>query len=171
MPTIELNNANVICSGNQLAEIIGCSPRQIDVLRTEGVFVCVRSRLRGRRYRLAESVQRFIAHEKQRASERSASKNGSSAYNDARTRRMNAAALIEEARARQLAGELIERSQVLLAFAQLVTSTKDQMLALPNRLMHQIAGKNAPEANAIMRAGVRLCLRTLARFDVRKLGQ
>src|SRR4029450_6862198 len=108
MPTIELNDANAICSGNQLAEIIGCSPRQIDVLRVEGVVSCVRSKLRGRRYRLAGSVQRYVAHEKQRAAKQRATRNGSSAYEDARTRRMNAAALIEEAKARQITGELIE---------------------------------------------------------------
>jgi hypothetical protein len=70
---------------------------------------------------------------------------------------------------RQLKGELLERTQVMLVFAQIVAAMKGQVLSLPNRLMYQVAGKTPAEANAIMRAGVRLCLHELARFDVSKL--
>jgi hypothetical protein len=171
MPNVELNDANAICSGNQLAEVIGVSPRQIDVLRVEGVLSCVRSKLRGRRYRLAESVQRCIAHEKQRASEQSASKNGSSGYNRARERRMNAIALIEEMRAGQLTGELIERAQVMLVFATLVNTTKSHLLAMANKAMHELAHRSAPEANVIVKRHVTTALRELAAFDPKSLGK
>jgi phage terminase Nu1 subunit (DNA packaging protein) len=171
MPMIELNDANAICSGNQLAQIIGCSPRQIDVLRVEGALVCARSKLRGRRYRLAESVQRYIAHEKQRAKAQSASNNNVDGYSRARERKMNAAALIEELRARQLTGELIEREQALLVFGLLVSNTKSRLLAVPNKAMHELAHRSAPEANVIVKRHVTTALRELAAFDPKSLGK
>src|SRR5437016_5653436 len=109
MANVELNDADAICSGNQLSQIIGCSPRQIDVLRVEGVLSCVRSKLRGRRYRLAESVQRYCAHQKQIVKAACSSSSNGNGYSAARTRRMAALAAIEESRSKHVIGEFVRR--------------------------------------------------------------
>jgi phage terminase Nu1 subunit (DNA packaging protein) len=155
MPSVELNDPDAICSANQLAAVVGVSPRQVDVLRAEGVLSCVRSRLRGRRYRLSESVQRFIAHEKQRLAEQSAHRNGS-AYDAARTRRMNATALIEEARARQVSGELIDRTSATIAVTNVISAIKNHVLALPNRLSRVLAAQtDASKVHALLKNACR----------------
>jgi hypothetical protein len=58
---IMLPSADVICSGKQLSEVPGVSSRQIERLAVDGVLTKVRCKANGARYRLAESVQRFLA--------------------------------------------------------------------------------------------------------------
>jgi phage terminase Nu1 subunit (DNA packaging protein) len=165
MPSVELNDADAVCSGNQLAAVIGVSPRQIDVLRAEGVLSCVRSKRRGRRYRLSEAVQRYITHEKQRVSEQSAQRNGSSAYGDARTRRMAALAQVEEMRARQLNGDAVNRARVVLVMTSLLSTIKNHVLAIPSRCTRQLVGqRDTNKVRLILDAACRDTLREASKF-------
>jgi phage terminase Nu1 subunit (DNA packaging protein) len=162
---IELASAGVVCTTKQLSEIIGISSRQVERFTEAGVLKAVRSsKLRGRCYRLAESVQRFITHEKQRVAEQSASRNGSSGYNRARERRMNALATLAEYETALRTGELLERSQVMMVIDQGVTATKSRLLGVPNKCMHQLAMRTAPEANQIVKAHIVQALRELSRL-------
>jgi phage terminase Nu1 subunit (DNA packaging protein) len=174
MPNVDLNDVDAIVTPKQLAEIIGCSARQIDVLRTEGVLKSVRSwKFRGQRFRLSDAVQACLRHERERLREQFASRNGSSsAYEAARTRRMAALALVEEAKARQVTGELIERAQVVAVMTHVITHTKSRLLAVPTSCMHQLVGKSSPrETREIVHERIVAALRDLARFDVKKLQQ
>jgi phage terminase Nu1 subunit (DNA packaging protein) len=164
----ELENVDAVCTSQQLAEILSVTTRRIDRLCEDKILKPVRGgKFKGRRYRLTDAVQAYLRYREQWFSENSSSKNGE--YEKARSRRMNALATLAEYETKLRTGELIERSQVLAVIDQGVTTTKDHLLALPNKLMHAVAGKTAAEANAIMRSGIRLCLHELARLDVSKL--
>jgi hypothetical protein len=97
---IELASVDAVCSARQLGDVIGVSSRQIERLTVDGVLKTVRGsgKFRARRYRLSDAVQAYLRHERDCLREK-LSRNGSDDYEGARTRRMNAIALIEEARA------------------------------------------------------------------------
>src|SRR5260370_13182768 len=137
----ELNDVDAICSGNQLAAVIGCSPRQIDVLRVEGVLSCVRSRLRGRRYRLADSVQRYVAHQKQITKAACSSGGNGDGYNAARARRMIAIAQVQEARSKQVAGEFVRRDRVVEVMTRMLAIVKSHVLHIPSKCSRLIVGR------------------------------
>jgi phage terminase Nu1 subunit (DNA packaging protein) len=161
-------DVNALCTSRELAQVLGVSTRQIDQLVVEKVLKPqLRSgKQRNRRFRLADSVQSFVAYARESVREQSASSNGASAYNDARTRRMNAAALIEEMKARELSGELIKRSVVTNVVTTVLSLTKSRLLAVPNQVMHQLVGRTSPlETNQIVRERIIGALRELAQFD------
>lgn len=163
---------DVVCSQSQLAEIVGVHSRTIERLALDGVLKTVRShKLKARHFRLAENVQRFVAHQKQITKAQCSSSSNGDGYNDARARRMRALALLEEMRARERSGELIERAQVMLVFATLVNTTKSHLFAMANKAMHDLAHRSAPEANAIVKRHVTTALRELAAFDPKSLGK
>jgi phage terminase Nu1 subunit (DNA packaging protein) len=162
---IELHAVDVACSARQLAEIVGTSSRSIERLTADGILKTLRSgKQRGRRYKLSDAVQSYLKHERDRLREQSS--NGDSAYEDARARKMNAAALIEEMRARQLSGELIKRSTAVNVMTQVISLTKSRLLGVPSQCMHQLVGRTSPiETNQIVRDRIVAALRELAQFD------
>jgi len=137
---IELANADVICSARQLGDVIGVSSRQIERLTVDGVLKTVRSssKARGRRYRLDAAVQAFVRHERDCLREK-LSRNGNGEYEDARARRMAATAAIEEARAKQITGQLLDRKAATISVVNMVTAIKNHVLALPSRLCRVLA--------------------------------
>jgi phage terminase Nu1 subunit (DNA packaging protein) len=153
-----------------LATLLVLSERSVQRLVKQAVIKLARNKagqlLRGR-FVLGEAVPALVEHLRDSVLDDPNEK----AYSAARAQRMQALAVREELDTRLRTGQLIERSQVALVLAHLATATKSAVLALPNRLMHQIANKNAAEANAILRIGTRACLHKLAHFDVRKLEQ
>jgi phage terminase Nu1 subunit (DNA packaging protein) len=167
MPNV-LSDVDVLCTSARLAEICGVSSRTIDALVLEKVLKPVRSKLRGRHFRLSESVQRFVAYQKQSVRAQFASGNG--AYERERTRRMSALATIEEARAKQISGELIEVAQVTAVVSTLISTTKSHLLSIPSRAMHELLGKTDPlETNQIVRKHVITALRELSQFDTAEI--
>src|SRR5262245_4043767 len=109
----ELASVDVICSAQQLAELLSITTRRVDRLAEDKILKPVRSsKFKGRRYRLAASVQAYLAYQKQYVKEQNSSSKNGDAYNDARSRRMRALALIEEARAKQISGEFVRRDRV-----------------------------------------------------------
>jgi hypothetical protein len=168
---VELPSPDVICNGRTLGAVLGLSAQQIERLARDHVLKTVRSsKLRGRHYRLNDAVQAYLRYQHDYVKAQCSSSNGDG-YNRARERRMNALALIEEMRARQLSGELIERAQVMLAFAQVVNVTKSHLLGVANKAMHELAHRSAPEANVIVKRHVTTALRELATFDPKSLGK
>src|SRR6516164_5963241 len=111
MPIVELADANVACTVRRLGEVLGLSTRQIHHLEREGVLKRISSRVSSRRYRLADNVQSYLRYQRDYVT-RKYSINGDQAYNDARSRRMAALAAIEEARAKQISGQFLQRSRV-----------------------------------------------------------
>jgi phage terminase Nu1 subunit (DNA packaging protein) len=152
-----------------LATMLVTSERQIQRLVKQGIIPLAKNKagqqLRGR-FVLGQAVGRYTEHLRDSVIDDDPNE---ALYSKARAERMQSLAVREELETRLRTGELIERSQVMLVLAQMATETKGAFLALPNRLMRQVANKSAPEANAIMRAGVRACLHKLATCDVKKL--
>jgi len=167
---IELVTADAICTSLQLSEVLGVTPRRIDVLAEDGVLKPVRSsKFKGRRYRLADSVQRFCAYQKQYVKERCASRNGDE-YDGARTRRMLAVARREELETQLRTGELLRRDSATAAIVNAMSITKAHMLSVPNRCMRQLVGLKSPaEANAIVKKHIVTALRELSEFDVNSI--
>ena len=77
---------------------------------TNSLGCAERVKLKGKRYRLSESVQRFCAYKEQYAIERT--KGVDDAYIAAQAERMAALAQIEQLRARQIRGELVKVADV-----------------------------------------------------------
>ena len=164
MSNVALNDTDALCTAAQLAKVLGVSTRSIDMLALEGVFKAVRSsKLRARHYRLRDSVQRFVAYQKQSVRAQFASNNG--AYNDARTRRMNAIAIVEEARAKQISGEYVRRDHVVFVMTRSITQAKNHLLGLPARLARQlIAQKDPHKVREILDTNIRNCLTEVSKI-------
>src|SRR5262245_20145984 len=133
MPIV-LNVVNALCSATQLGEVLGLSTRQVHHLDREGVFRHEGNRASVKRHRLATSVHAYLKFKHHAARQNS---NGS-AFEDARTRKMNAAALIAELQARQLTGELISRRRVTLNVTAVLSVVKNHLLGLPSKMMHEL---------------------------------
>jgi len=146
-----LNDANAICTSAQLADVLGISTRQVDSLVSTHVLKPVRSsalKLRGKRYRLSAAVQAYLAYREQCVREQSAAGRNGDAYQSARARRMNAIALIEEAKARQLSGEFISRRSAEITVTNCLSAIRNKVLALPNRLSRILAAERDPNTVA-----------------------
>jgi phage terminase Nu1 subunit (DNA packaging protein) len=170
---IELASADVICSAQQLSEVLGVTPRRIDVLAEDGVLKAVRSsKFKGRRYRLNDAVQRFCAYQKQYVKAQCSSRNGNGEYNDARARRMAATAIIEEARARQISGEMISRESAMISMTNVVSVIRNHVLAIPNRLSRVLAATNdVSKAHSILKSACRSALQSACDFVLEKSTQ
>ena len=165
MPNVALNDPDAICTSGMLGNVLGVTARSIDALVLEGVFRPVRSsKLRGRHYRLRDSVQRFVVYQKQSVRAQFASINGEG-YNKARERRMSAIALIEEARAKQISGEFVRRDRVLYVMTNLLSMVKNHMLGLPARCARRVTHqRDLAKVRAILDEDVRNSLREAAQF-------
>jgi hypothetical protein len=167
---VELASADVICNGRALGAVLGLSAQQIERLARDHVLKTVRSsKLRGRHYRLNDAVQAYLRYQHDYVKAQCSSSDGDG-YNTARSRRMAALALIEEMRARQLSGELIERAQVVLAFAQLVAVTKSRVLGIAPNCARLVTGRTDHSFvfNTI-HAAARRSLHEIATFDPSKI--
>src|SRR6266508_6828170 len=86
MPRVELSET--ICTPQELAGVLGISDRRVRQLTSENVLKCVRGKRY--RYRLADSLQRFVKYQCALTEAKADGSNGE--YELARTRRMNAVA-------------------------------------------------------------------------------
>lgn len=165
MPNVALNDVDAICTSAQLGGVLGVTARSIDALVLEGVFKPVRSnKLRGRHYRLRDSVQRFVAYQKQSVRAQFASRNGEG-YNRARERRMSAIAQVEEIRAKKLSGEFLSRSRVIYVMSGLLSQVRNHVLGIPSRCTHQLVGqKDLNKIRSILDDACRNCLLEASQF-------
>jgi phage terminase Nu1 subunit (DNA packaging protein) len=166
MPFGSLSDAKVICTATQLGEVIGRTTRQVHQLTSD--LKVLRKGKRG--YRLDENVQAFLQYRE--AVVRKECSRTSNGYETARTSRMTALATIESMRARQIRGELLERSRVVFLMTNLLSVVRNHLLSIPSRVMHSLVGKTDPrEINAIVRDEVHRALREASEFDEKMFTQ
>jgi hypothetical protein len=158
-------DANALCTAAQLGEVVGRTTRQIQQLTADRVLS------KGEHgYALAASVQAFLAHREAIVRRDCSKTNGD--FETARARRMAALALIEEARARQLSGKLLDGERVDRAVMHVMMICKNHVLALPSRCTRLLApytggGENAKIVRKIMTQAARSTLTEASKFDVR----
>jgi phage terminase Nu1 subunit (DNA packaging protein) len=135
---ILLADANAICTGMQLSEVLGVSSRQIERLTVAGVLKPVRCKANGRRYSLSDSVQCYCAHQEQYITERV--KGADDAYLSARADPMRCLAEREQLDLRLKKGELIRYDSALIIHSMILKNLRDNLRGLPAGLMHQLQG-------------------------------
>lgn len=152
--------STAFCSARQLPEIVGVTQRQIERLTASRVLKVTRGKLRNR-YRLADSVQRFLNYQCDVVREKSASNNDE--YEIARTRRMTAAAESAELDLQLKKGKLHRQDDIEFCLTQMLTAFRQRTLAIPSRVMHRLLGlTNARQANQIVDDEIRLALNELS---------
>jgi phage terminase Nu1 subunit (DNA packaging protein) len=167
-----LPSAAAVCSGQQLAEVIGVTLRQIERLAVAGVLKPVRCKLRGKHFRLAESIQRYLAYREKSVIEQT--KGADNDYIAARASRMRALAEQEEMNLRLRKGELLRSDDVDFTVTKMLTATKSHFLALASRISRLLLPHVADEtSNAnfqsvykIVNDEVRLCLTEASEFTM-----
>jgi hypothetical protein len=101
---VELQSANVVCSADTLAAVLGLTTRHVRRLTTERVLSLVPRNGGKQRYQLDESVQRYLKYQKDYVTAELLRTDG--AYQVARARRMTALAQKEELELKLRKGEL-----------------------------------------------------------------
>jgi phage terminase Nu1 subunit (DNA packaging protein) len=158
---ILLQSPDVICSGKQLAEVIGVTSRQIERLAVDGVLKPVRCKLRGKHFRLASAMQAFLAYQKRYVTEQVSSSNGE--YEKARTRKAQAAAAMMELELAIKRGEYLYKPDIEFHLGMLLRNCRDRILSIPSRLGHVLRGKTTfREVHDPIEAEVRLALNEIA---------
>jgi hypothetical protein len=128
------------------------------------------SKFKGRRYRLSSAIEAYLRYQRDYVKRQSS--NGDSAYNDARARRMNAVAIVEESKARQVSGELIERAPATAAIVNVVSIVKNHVLSIPTRCSRLLASQTDPvKVHSTLKQYCTLALREIADFSLEKCGE
>jgi phage terminase Nu1 subunit (DNA packaging protein) len=149
-----------ICTGQQLADVLGLSLRQIDRLRIAKVLKVVKGKPKGR-YRLGASVQAYIRHREKYVTERLQIKDD--AYNKARVRKMEAAASLIELQLAAQQGEFLLKRDVEFHLSTLLVNCRNRILSIPSRCMFQMLGlSDAKVANRILTSEVETALNEIA---------
>jgi phage terminase Nu1 subunit (DNA packaging protein) len=167
MPTVTL--ANTICTAAELSEVLGVTDRRVRQLTHDGVLKCARSKNGvGRyRYRLADSVQRFVSYEKESATE--LVKHDDDDYNRARGKRMAAMAALAELELAVKRGEYLRKDDVGFWVTLMIRNFRDRCLAIPSRTMFQLVGlTDAREANKVVGNEINIALTELSETKLRE---
>jgi hypothetical protein len=143
---ILLADANAICTGMQLSEVLGVSSRQIERLTVAGVLKPVRCKANGRRYSLSDSVQCYCAHQEQYITGRV--KGADDAYLSARADRMRCLAEREQLDLRLKKGELIRYDSALIIPQHDLEKSARQSARTPGRLDASAARNDRRQARA-----------------------
>lgn len=158
-----LNDANALATATQIGDVLGVSLRMVHHLEGEGVFNCAVQRPR-KRYKLAESVRAYLRYSRETV-KRQCSRNGDGVFEQARSRRMTALARVEELRARQLTGDMVNRSRVVLVMTSLLSTVRNHVLGIPSRCTRQIVGqRDMAKVRMILDEACRNCLREASSF-------
>jgi hypothetical protein len=159
---ISLPSADAICTGKQLGQVIGKTSRQVERLAASGILKPVRCKLKGsRRYRLSAAVQAYLAYREKYVTERL--KLADDGYNKARARRMEALAGKEELSLAAKRGEYLYKPDVEFHFSMLLRNCRDRILAIPSRVMYELAGQTNPrKCNLIVGTECDLALNEIA---------
>ena len=163
---------------SDLASLCVCSERTIQRLTKQGVLPQAkdpktRRLLRGR-YELGDAMPRFVEHLRDTVTSADPSE---SAYQQARARRMAASAEMTQLELAHKRGDLIPRERVIFVVGNLLTVTKNHLLALASRITRQLLPHvSAETGNANFQAiyetvngEVRAALTEASEFDMKQL--
>jgi len=138
MAAIELQSPNAICSAETLAAVLDLSVRHVRRLTSDGVLKVVRRNGKHPRYRLADSVQRYLKHQKDYIT--SGLSRPDEAYQAARTERMRALAKIGQMRVDEMRGRLHRAEDIEFCLTNMLTHMRQRMLAIPSRVSRLLVG-------------------------------
>jgi phage terminase Nu1 subunit (DNA packaging protein) len=157
-PKFEENE--IVFSTAQMADIFQLTPRRIQQLAEEGVFVKA-----GRgRYAAAESIRRYIKN----MTERDGGKTEVD-YFEERAYHEKAKRLKTEMEVAVMKGELHRSSDVEMVMNDMVAAFRSKMLALPTKLAPQLVGKPVAAVLTIITTEVHDALTELSEYDPQKL--
>jgi len=140
MAAIELENPKAICSAETLAAVLDLSVRHVRRLTRDGVLNLIRRDGKHPRYRLADSIQRYLKHQKHYIT--ADLSRPDDAYLAARTERMCALAKIEQMRVDEMRGRLHRAEDVEFCLTNMLTFMKQRLLAIPARITQVLIGEN-----------------------------
>ena len=154
-----------------LATLLVMSERQIQRLTVQGILRRAKDKngqlLRGR-YVLGDAVSRYVEHLRDSLL---ADPSGE-AYNQARARRMQAAADQAQLQLGRESGELIRRDDVIREIGPMLIVIKNHVLAIPSRLARAMLGLTEfAKSYQLLDDACRGALREASEFDVTKLGK
>jgi hypothetical protein len=134
---VTLSDANAICSAPVLGRILGITDRHVRELNRAGVLKCCRTKSKGLHFRLDENVQLYQQHrDRDRAK-------GDTAYELARTTRMEHEAERTGLLLKELRGELYRGEDILSVLTQRLGETRAQLLGIPSRCAGQLVGEQS----------------------------
>ena len=163
MAAIELQSPKAICSAEILAAVLGLSTRHVRRLTGDGVLTLIRRNGKHPRYRLADSVQRYLKHQKHYIT--ADLSRPDDAYQAARTERMCALAKIEQIRVDEMRGRLHRAEDIEFCLTHILTYFKQGVLAIPSRVARLCVGKAFREIHDLLTSEMHLVLRTLSGYD------
>jgi phage terminase Nu1 subunit (DNA packaging protein) len=124
----------------QLAKLLMITPRHVRRLTADGVLARARdedgTELQGR-FELVKNVQAFIKYWQEKAKYDDAS---DSRYAQLRNQRMAAEAEMAETKLKELRGEFLRTADVEFMMTNLITATKQHLLAIPSRVSRLLVG-------------------------------
>jgi len=143
-----------VVTSSDIAKVLGVSLARISQLVTTGVL----RRNRENFFPLCNSVYNYIHALKNKPG----SKEDKSAYEKARTRKMEAEADIKEMESKKKKGELVEIDDVVNIVKKEYTSIRQKLFAIPNKIALEILGCSSPkESQAMLEAAINEALREL----------
>jgi phage terminase Nu1 subunit (DNA packaging protein) len=159
-----LASPDVVCTRQQLSEVLGLTTRTVDRLALDGLFKPVRGKFNGsgKRYRLSVSVQAYLKHRSE-VIKKQCDNGAGDAYNNARARRMEALAAKEELSLAAQQGLYHRADDIEFFMTQMLTAAKQRLMAIPSRVMHRLVGvTDARKINQIVDDDIRLALTELS---------
>lgn len=159
-----------IITTSDLASLCVVSESTIARLTKSGVLRLAKDKqrrvLRGR-YELGDAMPRFVEHLRDSIARADPSER---AYQQARARRMESAAQLQQLELDEKKDQLLQRERIVSLVSSLFSTVKAHLLAIPSRLRNRVLGLSDPcEAQAIIESEVRSSLTEIADADVKKL--
>jgi len=139
MAAIELQSPKAICSAETLAAVLDLSVRHVRRLTRDGVLKLIRRDGKHPRYRLADSVQQYLKHQKHYIT--ADLSRPDDAYRAARTERMCPLAKIEQIRVDEMRGRLHRAEDIEFCLTNMLTFMKQRLLAIPSRITRVLIGQ------------------------------
>lgn len=155
------DHQKITCDVHQLAESLGMSVRNIQILEQRGIAV----RVSHGKYDLGASVRNFVAH-----TEAEASPQEDSEFAVARTRVYRARAEILEAQSQALRGQLHDAELVKEVVTEGISDIRAKFLAIPTRLAPILADEPDPaKCSEIIRDAVYEALTECSKYNGREV--
>jgi phage terminase Nu1 subunit (DNA packaging protein) len=119
--------------------VLDLSVRHVRRLTRDGVLKLIRRDGKHPRYRLADSVQQYLKHQKHYIT--ADLSRPDDAYRAARTERMCALAKIEQIRVDEMRGRLHRAEDIEFCLTNMLTFMKQRLLAIPSRITRVLIGQ------------------------------
>lgn len=150
----------------QLARLFDCTPRHLQRLTSDGVLTRARdedgNELRGR-YEVARNVLAYVKYLKGLARIDDASE---SEYQRLRNERMRHESELSALKLKEVKGELLRKDDVEFVMTNLITATKNHLLAIASRLARTLVGmKNFHKIREKISAEMERALRELSEWS------